>query len=192
MIDIWNDIPYNGIMVNYSKEYSCCIIGHRKIIQTDKFKEEVKNKLENLIVNNNVNTFLFGSNSEFNDLCYNIIFKLKEKFPKIKMIFYPTKVETAFTYDEFKEIEHKIKNGKKFSSKIFDEIKEKEVVNNANYKYSYVIRNKCLIDDSDMCLFYYNLGEFVGAEFAGYRIKSGTKIAYEYAEKENKKIILIQ
>ena len=171
---------------------SCCIIGHRKIIHSDRFKENVNKKLEDLIVNQNVIKFLFGSNSEFNDLCYDLVSKLKEKYPQIIMVFYPDKKEIAFTREDFLPYVNKIKNGKRFSFKVFDEIIEKDVVNHSYFKYSYVVRNKCMIDDCDLCLFYYNIVEFARAEWAGYAVKSGTKIAYEYTREKNKNIILAE
>ena len=61
----------------------CCFIGHRKIERTKELEDRVFNLVEDLIQNSNVDTFLFGSRSEFNDLCYEIVSFLKEKYPNI-------------------------------------------------------------------------------------------------------------
>lgn len=49
---------------------------------------------------------------------------------------------------------------------------------------SFVKRNQKMIDNSDCCLFYYDKNYQVGTNK-----KSGTKIAFDYATKKNKKII---
>lgn len=163
-------------MDNKINNYSCCVIGHRKIDFTNKRIEKVKQILEDLILNSGVCDFLFGSNSQFNDLCYNLILQLKEKYPYIKTIFYPTLKEMPKLND---------------INKGYDGVVVKDYVHHTDYKYSYVLRNKSLIDDSDICLFYYNSSEMLLAEGAGYKVKSGTKIAYEYAQYRDKKIINI-
>ena len=40
----------------------------------------LKNYIEDLIVNHNVNTFLFGSRSDFDFVCHKIVTELKEKY----------------------------------------------------------------------------------------------------------------
>ena len=59
---------------------------------------------------------------------------------------------------------------------------------------SYVERNYAMIDDSDICVFYYNeeyqpqrRKEYKGA-FGTYQPKSGTKIAYEYALRKSRSL----
>ena len=66
------------------KENTCCFIGHRKINETEELKQKLTEVIENLIVNENVDTFLFGSKSEFNDLCRYTVTELKKKYPKRK------------------------------------------------------------------------------------------------------------
>ena len=57
----------------------CCFIGHRKIYLTKELEEKTKNVIENLIINKEVTTFLFGSKSEFDSLCHKIVTDLKDK-----------------------------------------------------------------------------------------------------------------
>ena len=59
---------------------TCCCIGHRKINITEELKREIYDYVENLIVRENVKKFLFGSKSEFDELCHSIITDLKEKY----------------------------------------------------------------------------------------------------------------
>ena len=51
----------------------CCFIGHRKIEKNIEFAQRVENVINDLIENKRVNTFLFGSRSEFDDLCHSIV-----------------------------------------------------------------------------------------------------------------------
>ena len=57
---------------------TCSFIGHRKIDESEELKQRLINVIEDLIVNHNVFTFLFGSRSEFNDLCHEIVTNLKK------------------------------------------------------------------------------------------------------------------
>lgn len=51
----------------------CCIFGHRKINETQELRERLSAVIEELMVGQGVDTFLFGSKSRFNDLCYEIV-----------------------------------------------------------------------------------------------------------------------
>ena len=66
------------------KYKTCCFIGHRKIEKPQKIEKEIYGFVENLIVNENVKTFLFGSRSDFDFLCHSIVTDLKEKYPLSK------------------------------------------------------------------------------------------------------------
>lgn len=81
----------------------CSFFGHRKITVTEKLRYETKNVIEQLI-NNNTSTFLFGSNSEFNDFCHSIVSELKNKYPLIKRIAYTCKSESCVLESERKKM----------------------------------------------------------------------------------------
>ena len=74
-------------MLDMDKEKTCCFFGHRKIDETEELKNNLYEIIENLIVNEKVDTFLFGSKSQFDDLCHKIVTDLKEKYPHIKRIY---------------------------------------------------------------------------------------------------------
>ena len=67
--------------------YTACFFGHRKINETEELKNNLHEMIEHLIVNEKVDTFLFGSKSQFDDLCHKIVTELKEKHPHIKRIY---------------------------------------------------------------------------------------------------------
>ena len=52
---------------------SCSFFGHRDTPQTEELKERVREIVERLIVEENVDTFLFGSRSKFDDLCHIVV-----------------------------------------------------------------------------------------------------------------------
>ena len=67
--------------------HTCCFFGHRTIDETEQLKSKLNEIIENLIMNDKVDTFLFGSKSRFDDLCHELVTKLKEKHPHIKRIY---------------------------------------------------------------------------------------------------------
>ena len=71
---------------------TCCFFGHRKIEKRDTLKRRLYEIIENLIVNENTDTFLFGSKSEFDSLCYKVVTALKQTYPQIKRVY----VRSAF------------------------------------------------------------------------------------------------
>ena len=79
---------------DYTRLYTCCFFGHRKINETDFLRKELYNVVEDLIINKNVNTFLFGSKSEFDSLCLKVVTELREKYPHIKRVY----VRSAFSH----------------------------------------------------------------------------------------------
>ena len=68
-------------------ENTCCFIGHREINVTDELKEKLREVIERLITEESVDTFLFGSKSQFDDLCWDIVTEIKKKYSHIKRIF---------------------------------------------------------------------------------------------------------
>ena len=56
---------------------NCCFIGHRKICVNDDLINPLKELILKLI-KIGVNNFIFGSNSEFDNLCYQIVYEYKK------------------------------------------------------------------------------------------------------------------
>lgn len=72
-----------------------CFIGHRKIPMTDELKVNIQTAIENLIVNDKATYFLFGSRSQFDDLCHGIVSELQQKYPSIVRVAYTCRSEAA-------------------------------------------------------------------------------------------------
>ena len=81
------------------KENTCCFFGHRTINETDELRTKITEVVEGLITDENVDTFLFGSKSEFDSLCLELVTALKEKYPHVKRIY--VRAEYPFISDDY-------------------------------------------------------------------------------------------
>ena len=164
-------------MPDIGKEKTCCFFGHRKIDETEELKNNLYEIIENLIVNENIDTFLFGSKSEFDDLCHKVVTELKEKYPHIKRIY----VRSAYQHipDWYEESLLKHYEGTYFPKHM----------ENAG-RASYVERNQEMINKSDYCIVYYDENYLPPRRknsrryLFDYQPKSGTKVALDYAIKK--------
>lgn len=152
------------------KENTCCFIGHREINETEELKSKLVEIIEKLIVDENIDTFLFGSKSRFDDLCYELVTQIKEKYPHIKRVY----VRSMYPYIE--------DDYEAFLLEDFEDTYFPEKIAGAG-KASYVERNYEMIDKSRFCIFYYD------EQIAPTTRKSGTKVAFNYAVKKGKQII---
>ncbi|MBO7208271.1 MAG: DUF1273 family protein [Clostridia bacterium] len=153
--------------------HTCCFFGHRKIDETEELKTNLYEITENLIVNEKVDTFLFGSKSNFDDLCHKIVTDLKEKYPYIKRIY--VRAEYPYITDWYREYLLKSCEDTYFPEKII----------NAG-RARYVERNCEMLDKSSFCVIYYD-ENYIPKKSKN----SGTKIAYDYAKKKGVNVINI-
>lgn len=175
---------------------SCCFIGHRKINETQELKQRLKNTIERLIKEKQVRTFIFGSRSEFDFLCHQIVSNLMSIYPTIERVVYTCKSELAVLKHDKAKLEQIFSTAFKQDITLCEY--EKEVEHKTKFtsgKASYVERNKAMIDDSDICIFYYdkNYKPFKRKRSKNdvfeYQPNSGTSLAYVYAKQKNKVII---
>ena len=160
----------------------CCFIGHRKIQKSPELKEKLLNTIENLITKEDVTKFFFGSKSQFDDYCYEIVSELKEKYPHIKRVYVRSAYQHIPDWYEDSLLEH------------YEDTYFPEHMSNAG-RASYVERNQEMINKSDFCIFYYNENYLPPRrknskrDLFDYQPKSGTGVAYDYAVKKKVKII---
>ena len=124
---------------------------------TEELKQQVKEIIEDLIVNHNVLIFLFGSRSDFDHLCHLVVTELKEKYPNIKRIAYTCRSETCTLESErahWEEVYSYFRKEKVTLLGVEEEFghKSKYTSGRANY----VERNQAMINNSDYCVFYYD------------------------------------
>ena len=166
----------------YNKEHCCCFFGHRKITETKELKNRVYRTVEELIKNYKVHTFLFGSKSEFDDLCLDIVTDLKEKYSHIQRIY----VRSAFA-----DIDEDYTN---YLLEMYEDTYFPEKIRGSG-KASYVERNQEMINKSTFCVIYYDetysppRRKNSRRDLTNYQPKSGTKLAYDYAVKKELTII---
>ena len=151
---------------------TCCFFGHRTTNESEELRSNLVEIIENLIVEKQVDTFLFGSKSHFNSLCLNLVTETKEKYPHIKRVY--VRAEYPYISEQYKN--YLLEN--------YEDTYYPEKLLNSG-KASYVERNYEMIDNSQFCIVYCN------EQFAPTTRKSGTKIALDYAIKQNKKIIRV-
>ena len=129
------------------REKSCCFIGHRTINETEELRRKLTEAIEKLITDEKVDTFLFGSKSEFNTLCLELVTALKEKYPDIKRVYiraeYPVIDESYKTY----------------LLKSYEDTYFPEKLIGAG-KAVYIERNFEMIDKSRFCIFLDTFPEF--------------------------------
>lgn len=165
-----------------NKSINCSFIGHRKVENSERVAAILKETIISLIEENGVNTFLFGSRSEFDDICHQVVSELRERYPHIKRIAYTCRSEWACMENEREE--HERGFGELMKKKVSLKGYEGEIEFDKKYKAgraSYIERNQAMMNDSAFCIFYCN------NSYTPSTSKSGTKIAFEYALKLEKK-----
>jgi len=151
---------------------TCCFFGHRKINETEELKAKLTKIIEKLIVEKQVNTFLFGSKSRFNSLCQETVTQIKEKYPHIKRVY--VRGEYPYISESYKS----------YLLESYEDTYYPEKILNSG-RASYVERNYEMIDNSNYCIVYYD------EQNAPTTRRSGTKIALDYAIKKCKNIISV-
>ena len=165
---------------------TCSFFGHRDTPQTEELKQKVRETVERLIVEEGVDTFLFGSRSSFNELCHIVVTELKVKHPHIRRIAHLCRHEAACLVGEGAKIKQQIKRliGRDEYVNEYEDIKKSDRVNSAG-RASYVQRNQWMINNSVCAIFYINNGKRQLDK------KSGTYLAYEYAKMRGICIIVL-
>ena len=166
------------------RKHTCCFFGHRRIKKTIETEQKLQEIIEKLITENGVDTFLFGSKSEFDKLCYLVVSKLRTKYSHIKRIY----VRAEFPYVD--------NDYRAYLLEFYeDTYYPKSLINSG--RAVYVERNYKMIDNSYYCVVYYDKNHIPTVrkrnkkDLVGYQPNSGTRLAYDYAKKKNVKIINI-
>ena len=152
-------------------EKTCCIIGHRDFEKSKELELKVKKIVADLIEKENITNFLFGSNSKFTDFCYNIVTEYKNIYSHLRRIFiraeYPIISDSYYNY-----LKTFYEDSYFYSEKLL------------NNKFSYLKRDKVMIEKSQFCIFFFN-----PTYIPKTKTQSGTHIAYEYALKKGKRVV---
>ena len=169
-------------------EKTACFFGHRKIDITDELKTTLYKEIECLIVDDKIETFLFGSKSEFDNICYKVVSDLKNKYPYIQRVY----VRAEFEYIDG-EGSRAYREG---LMELYEHTYYPESVSGTG-KAVYVKRNEYMVDNSSICVVYYDENYMPPRrkqsrrDLTDYQPKSGTGVAYKYAEQKKRKIVNI-
>ncbi len=145
-------------------------IGHRKIKITEKLKGRVEDTVTALI-EEGADTFLFGSRSQFDDLCYEVVTEIKKGYPNIRRIF--VRAEYEYIDDMYRS----------YLLTMYEDTFYPEAVRGAG-ALSYIKRNQVIVDMSDAVVVYCDMNYSPSKHS-----KSGTIIATNYAQRKHKQII---
>ena len=150
---------------------TCCIFGHRTINETEELRTQLRAAIERLITDEGVDTFLFGSKSEFDRLCLELVSEIKEKYPHIQRVY--VRAEYPVITDRYKT----------YLLDMYEDTYYPEKILGAG-KGVYVERNYEMIDRSRFCIVYYDEACVPTTR------KSGTKIALDYAIRQNRSLVV--
>lgn len=145
-------------MVDFKK--ACGFFGHREVIGDSELYEELCRLVKELVEKKDIETFLFGSRSRFDSLCYNAVSCIKEQYQNIKRVY--VRAEYPFITKEYEEYLLKDYEYTYYPDKMI-----------GAGRAVYVERNIEIINNSEYCIFYYNPNRDIK--------QSGTKKAYDYA-----------
>lgn len=155
-----------------------CFIGHRKINVTAKLTADLTALVRDLVADG-VTIFNFGSHSQFDDLCHEIVSQQQKQFPQIRRVHYCAAYEN-------------------YTAAGCNDLYEQEIDCEAALvagKNAYLVRNQTMIDCSDICVFYYDQDYLPPQrknskrDLTAYQPRSGTALAFQYAKSKNKDVI---
>ena len=163
---------------------ACSFFGHRDTPQTEELKQKVRETVERLIVEEGVDTFLFGSRSKFDELCHIVVTELKEKYPRIERIAYLCKHETGCLVGKGKDEQCRIKEltGRDVYVPEYEDIKKSDRVNSAG-RACYIKRNQWIVDESYVAIIHMG-------DLHNQHKKSGTKAVYGYSKNRCKTMLI--
>ena len=147
-----------------------CFIGHRTITVTDELCERIRTTVLDLIDNQGVDTFLFGSRSQFDELCLKIVTEIKEIRPHIRRIY--VRAEYPYISADYE----------KYLLTFYDETYMPENIIRTG-KAVYIERNRHMIDSADICILYNCYKPMTSS------VNYGTNAAHNYAKKMHKTIM---
>lgn len=143
-------------------------IGHRKVERTKALVQRLQEIIITLIEKDNVDTFLFCSRSEFDNLCYETVSKLKEINPYIKRVY----VRAEYEYID--------KNYTDYLLSFYEKTFFPDIVHGAGL-LSYVVRNQVMVDMSDILVVYCDVNYNPST-----KTKRDSIMAAQYAQKKKK------
>lgn len=149
--------------------YTVCFFGHRVIDDFQAIEKEVERIIDKILSEHEYVEFLIGREGDFDQIVSSAILRYKKKSEldncSLTWIMPYMKAEYKHNQDSFENY--------------YDSIDLCEQSANAHPKTAIRIRNRAMVDRSDLCVFYVN------------RKKGGAYQTLKYAEKSSTKLIVI-
>lgn len=162
------------------------IIGHRKVQDKEDVVGRLYDVLTDLIEKEDASTFLFGSKSQFDSLCWTVVTEMQKIYPHIRRVYVRAEYECVAKFYEDYLLEN------------YEETYYPDKVSGSN-ELCYVIRNACMIERCDVLLTYYDVNyvppqkksknKMLEPIYANKKPKSGTEMAVRYAKRYKKRVI---
>ncbi|MCM1404431.1 MAG: hypothetical protein NC133_02955 [Prevotella sp.] len=173
-----NSFSHKNAILRNKHTKVVCFIGHRKIVVTDKLIADLTAVIQRLIAVG-IKIFNFGSHSQFDDLCHQIVTNLQKQFSQIQRVHYCAPYENYTNVGMTEEYDQEIDCQPSFAAG----------------KKAYLVRNLIMINQSDICVFYFDetytppRQKNAPTDLSDYQPQSGTALAYHYAVEKQKAII---
>ena len=162
------------------------VIGHRKAPEGPELVVRIYETLFDLIVNQGVDTFYFGSKSRFDTFCFEAVMELRHSYPHVK---------TVYVRANYEHIE---KSYEDYLLESYDETYYPDTVRDS-HELCYVIRDAALVEVCDVLLTYCATNyepprktpknKMMAPVETAKKPKSGTQMAVLFAKKRKKRII---
>ena len=118
---------------------TCVFIGHRTVPQA--LREDVRAELRRMISRDDVREFFCGGMGEFDRLCACAVREIKGEYPDIRLMLVVPSMSVSV-----------MKMGAR--EKYYDEIIVPQESDQAHYKRAITLRNRWMVDNSDIALVY--------------------------------------
>ena len=115
-------------------------IGHRKIENAEGVRQRVMDTVTELI-NEGADTFLFGSRSMFDEICYEVLTEIQKTYPQIRRV--EVRASNEYLHQMYIDI----------TLKYYEETIFPQSVSGAGYR-SYIKRNEAMVDMCDVLVVY--------------------------------------
>ncbi|MBO7254095.1 MAG: hypothetical protein J6V36_02200 [Clostridia bacterium] len=147
--------------------FTVSFFGHRKIIEFEKVSSIVEDIIEKIFNEHESIEFLVGRNGDFDSIVSSAIIRCKKK--------YNNKCSNYFVLVMPYETSSINENQESFLN-YYDEIEICPYASAAHYKKSYEIRNKKMIERSDLIIFYVNEKSGGAYKTLKYALRLGKKV----------------
>ena len=149
--------------------YTVCFFGHRVIDDFQVIEKKVEKIIDKILNEHEYVEFLIGREGEFDQIVSSSILRYKKK----------TELANCSLTWVMPYIKAEYKHNQDSFENYYDSVELCEQSANAHPKAAIQIRNRAMVDRSDLCVFYVN------------QKKGGAYLTLKYAEKSSTKLVIV-